>query len=172
MVDLKDLKSIMERGVLSIDEHNCSNWSNDKRAFNSTEVIYLFNNAKNIPIQYGLVMLEIELNEAEPSIMCSDDVNFTIYDEWVCQSVPKECIKKVIILNIFKNYVQNYIIDVPVTWCAISGKHWKVAEFTNEDWDSLAETMNYNTDQMGYFRGTRKDRTVFDVYDVRYNITE
>ena len=60
-VDLIDLISIMENGILSLDECKNNNWEEGKRADNRTDVVYLFSPAapevKNSFINYGLALL-------------------------------------------------------------------------------------------------------------------
>ena len=41
-VDLIDLISIMEKGILPLDECENNNWEDGKRADNRTDVVYLF----------------------------------------------------------------------------------------------------------------------------------
>ena len=41
-VDLIDLISIMEKGILPLDECKNNNWEDGKRADNRTDVVYLF----------------------------------------------------------------------------------------------------------------------------------
>ena len=41
-VDICDLKSIMEKGILSLDACGNNNWDDGKRGENSTSVVYLF----------------------------------------------------------------------------------------------------------------------------------
>lgn len=41
-VDICDLVSIMEKGILSLDACGNNNWDDGKRGENSTSVVYLF----------------------------------------------------------------------------------------------------------------------------------
>lgn len=41
-VDIYDLPSILENGLLSMDESGNNNWQDNNRADNRTDVVYLF----------------------------------------------------------------------------------------------------------------------------------
>ena len=61
-VDICDLKSIMEKGILSLDACGNNNWDDGKRGENSTSVVYLFQplTKENSFPEYGAALLEID----------------------------------------------------------------------------------------------------------------
>ena len=54
-VDICDLKSIIENGILSMDECGNNNWDEGKRAENDTSVVYL---ARLVNITHSLIMVQ------------------------------------------------------------------------------------------------------------------
>lgn len=60
-VDIKDLESILKKGILSMDECKNNNWDDGRRANNPTNVVYLFKpKNRNCLVMYGLILLEIQ----------------------------------------------------------------------------------------------------------------
>ena len=61
-VDICDLESIMEKGILSLDACGNNNWDDGKRGENSTSVVYLFQplTKENSFPEYGAALLEID----------------------------------------------------------------------------------------------------------------
>lgn len=95
-VDICDLKSIMTKGILSIDESGNNNWDEEKRANNRTDVVYLFKPdrcASNSFPQYGVVLLEVACDATENKIS-DDDVNFNLYTEYVTKKGKGDCMIK------------------------------------------------------------------------------
>lgn len=63
-VDIKDLESILEKGILSMDTCGNNNWVDKKRANNATDVVYLFK-AKNIGdsfTRYGIALIVVDVD--------------------------------------------------------------------------------------------------------------
>ena len=62
-VDIKDLESILQKGILSLNKSGNNNWNEDKRANNSCDVVYLFKplTEENSFCQYGAALLEIDI---------------------------------------------------------------------------------------------------------------
>lgn len=79
-VDICNLPSIMQKGVLSMDECGNNNWDTGKRVQNDTSVVYLFSpiGEKNSFPNYGDALLEVECSAAENAmaVMDSTEVNF------------------------------------------------------------------------------------------------
>lgn len=102
-VDICDLKSIMEKGILSMDESGNDNWLYDNRADNRTDVVYLFDpiGEQNSFTQYGAALLECDTDAEEQEIE-KNDRNRDRYREFIAEKVAKEQIKRVIILEIFR----------------------------------------------------------------------
>lgn len=100
-VSSEDLEKILKEGILPISKTGNDNWEGNRRADNSTEVVYLFNpltDQKNFK-QYGDVLLEVETtayrNEVAPN-----DANRNKYEEYITYEVKPEEIKGV-------TYVEN-----------------------------------------------------------------
>ena len=100
VVAKEDLGKILKEGILPISKTGNNNWEGNRRADNSTEVVYLFNpltEQLNFT-QYGDVILEVETlaykNEIAPK-----DVNIGKYEEFITQEVKPEEIKGVKYLN-------------------------------------------------------------------------
>ncbi|WP_448912634.1 hypothetical protein [Gemella sp.] len=101
VVAKEDLEKILKEGILPISKTGNNNWEGNRRADNSTEVVYLFNpltEQLNFS-QYGDVILEVETiaykNEIAPN-----DVNVDKYEEFITYEVKPEEIKGV-------TYVEN-----------------------------------------------------------------
>ena len=73
-VDICDLKSIMENGILSMDECGNDNWDEGKRAENDTSVVYLFSpiGKHNSFPNYGAALLEVQCEAKENKIGKTD----------------------------------------------------------------------------------------------------
>lgn len=100
VVSSEDLEKILKEGILPISKTGNDNWKNDRRANNSTEVVYLFNplTEKKDFSQYGDVLLTVETtaykNEIEPN-----DVNNGKYEEYITFEVKPEEIINVEVIN-------------------------------------------------------------------------
>lgn len=101
IVAKEDLEKILKEGILPISKTGNNNWEGNRRADNSTEVVYLFNpltEQLNFT-QYGDIILEVETtayrNEIAPK-----DVNVGKYEEFITYEVKPEEIKGV-------TYVEN-----------------------------------------------------------------
>ena len=66
-VDIKDLESILSKGILSLNKSGNNNWDDNKRASNSCDVVYLFNplTEQNSFCNYGAVLLQIDIPDNE-----------------------------------------------------------------------------------------------------------
>lgn len=100
VVAKEDLEKILKEGILPISKTGNNNWEGNRRADNSTEVVYLFNpltEQLNFT-QYGDVILEVETiaykNEIAPK-----DVNAGKYEEFITFEVKPEEIKGVKYIN-------------------------------------------------------------------------
>ena len=122
-VDLCDLESILEKGILSSAE--CLNyWDNENRANNSTSVVYLFQPVSNLNtfVQYGLVLLEVEVDNAIKTDFIDGDVNKEKYIEYVVDKVLPNQITKIIIPKIFKKVIKDLLsenIFNKIFWCDV-----------------------------------------------------
>ena len=90
----------MKEGILPISKTGNNNWEGNRRADNSTEVVYLFNpltEQLNFT-QYGDVILEVETTAYKNEI-APKDVNAGKYEEFITFEVKPEEIKGVKYLN-------------------------------------------------------------------------
>jgi len=100
IVDREDLDKILKEGILPISKTGNNNWENNRRADNSTEVVYLFKpltEQLNFS-QYGDVLLEVETTAYKNEIL-PNDRNRGKYEEFITYEVKPEEIKGVKYLN-------------------------------------------------------------------------
>ena len=100
VVDKEDLEKILKEGILPISKTGNDNWEGNRRADNSTEVVYLFNpltDQLNFT-QYGDVLLEVETTAYRNEILPGDR-NRGKYEEFIAYEVKPEEIKGVKYLN-------------------------------------------------------------------------
>nr|DAX25104.1 MAG TPA: hypothetical protein [Caudoviricetes sp.] len=96
VVDKEDLEKILKEGILPISKTGNDNWEGNRRADNSTEVVYLFNpltDQLNFT-QYGSVLLEVETTAYRNEILPGDR-NRGKYEEFITYQVKPEEIKGV-----------------------------------------------------------------------------
>lgn len=176
-VDIKDLKSIMENGVLSLDECGNDNWEEGKRANNPTDVVYLFvpsDGQQNSFTQYGAALLEIETDAIEFE-MRENDGNRGKYTEYVCNKVDPDEIKRIYIPGILKDAAEEYVDNnMPVVWCDMMANTYNEFGKIECDADTLkrwAETAHVvTTRSFNFFRGVTEKNEMIDLYDIRYVI--
>ena len=176
-VDIKDLESILQKGILSLNESGNNNWNEDKRANNSCDVVYLFKplTEENSFCNYGAALLEIDIvdDKVKENQLSENDVNFGKYIEYVVDKVDADCIKAIYVPKLFK-----YRIDLPedimakITWCKLKanyyGKNGKenCSDDVLEQFAKTAEIMDAS--EFNFFRGLTAKRTMIDLYDVQY----
>lgn len=100
VVAKEDLEKILKEGILPISKTGNNNWEGNRRADNSTEVVYLFNpltEQLNFT-QYGDVILEVETTAYKNEI-APKDVNAGKYEEFITFEVKPEEIKGVKYIN-------------------------------------------------------------------------
>lgn len=96
VVDKEDLEKILKEGILPISKTGNNNWEGNRRADNSTEVVYLFKpltDQLNFT-QYGNVLLEVETTAYRNEILPGDR-NRGKYEEFITFEVKPEEIKGV-----------------------------------------------------------------------------
>lgn len=185
-VDIADLKKIMEKGLLSLNESGNNNWNNDNRDNNSKDVVYLFvpTTESNSFVNYGAALLEIEMSEDEvkKNEMNEYDYNFGKYDEYVAERVPVEKIVKVYVPEIFKKRLVEFyevsedILEM-ITWCGMEADifvdkiegvnvYEKASEDTMERFASTARI--FSTEEYNFFRGKDEKREMIDLKNVKY----
>lgn len=176
-VDIKDLESILQKGILSLNESGNDNWGEDKRADNSCEVVYLFKplTEENSFCNYGAALLEIDIidDKVKENQLSENDVNKGKYTEFITDKIDIDCIKAIYIPKLFRDRV-NLPEDVisKIIWCEIKANHYNENGKENcpdnvlEQFAKTAEIMDAS--EFNFFRGLTEKRTMIDLYDVQY----
>ena len=178
-VDVKDLESIMTRGLLSANAANNHNWDGSNRADNSLDLVYLFSpkTSANSMTHYGTALVEVE-TAAEPHKIREMDVNRGLYDEFTAPTVKPDEIKAVYLPEILRTLCEAEltpeIID-RVTWVEISAQDWRdedldYRDMTTESLREWAASVQYIDTGYFYLRGLHADKSVWDVKNVTYKI--
>jgi len=154
-VGLPELKAILKDGILPISVTGNDNWEENYRSNNSREVVYLFSpkNEYNTFMQYGLVLLEIETENAVKTEFMPNDVNKDYYNEYIKKEIKPEEIKKIYIPKIFRKQIEktDFLkgIENQVTWVEL--------EKLPEDPEEYENTVNVS-DLYNYLRGYKNLR--------------
>lgn len=132
-VDICDLKSIMEKGILSLDACGNNNWDDGKRGENSTSVVYLFQplTKENSFPEYGAALLEIDCS-ADRSEMPDFDVHKGKYEEYITEQVLPSQIRR-----IFIHKYSGHISKPPQT-LIYAGAKWKRITMAMAGWKNAA----------------------------------
>ena len=176
-VDIKDLESILSKGILSLNVSGNNNWDDGKRADNSCDVVYLFRplTEENSFCNYGVALLEIDIPDdkiKENQLLENDRYNGK-YIEYIADEVPAQCIKAIYIPKIFKER-----IDLPenilskITWCGMKANYYGDSGRENcpdEVLKQFAKTAEIiDASEFNFFRGVTEKRTMIDLYDIQY----
>lgn len=178
-VDICDLESIMENGILSIDECRNDNWEDGKRVNNDTSVVYLFDpigKCNTFPESYGVALLEVEC-DARVSEMEENDKHRNDYTEYITEKVTPSEIKRIIIPEIFKPY-----IDIPdgidVTWCGMKAEWYdndrpisyqELEECSEDVLKVFAKSAKLSdSTRCEFFRGFDERMLCIDLFNVEY----
>lgn len=107
-VDICDLESIVEKGILSLNASENNNWDDGRRADNSKDVVYLFKPALlNCLKMYGLALLEIDpATEAQKNDFCKNDHNQGNYEEFTVDYVSPESIVNIYLPDFLKSRIE------------------------------------------------------------------
>lgn len=186
--DLVNLKSIMEKGIVSMDECGINTWDDGRRSPNATNVVYLHSpkTELNTFTMYGVALIEVEVENATKSTLHECDRNEKNYDEYTVEKVPVDCIKTIYIPEIFKEIAEQYITpDMPVVWCGIeaksyfndTGRHfvnlddYTYRPCTEKDFNQFVKTASIaDTGVFNFFRGVFENNEIYDIYEVKYLI--
>lgn len=110
-VDIYDLPSILENGLLSMDESGNNNWQDNNRADNRTDVVYLFRPVNEgtlleIPSfpEYGAALVECTA-DAEPS-KCHCRTAIWKYREYIAKELPR----KIYCVYLYLNFSRKILI--------------------------------------------------------------
>lgn len=180
-VDVCDLDSILKNGILSMDDCGNNNWSDCKRADNATDVVYLFNpkTCVNSFTRYGIALVEVEVFDAKKNQMFENDVNISMYDEYIISSVSTSEIKAVYIPKIFKDKINlPESVSDKITWCDMvcnyyyfNGHFDEKAVATNDVLNTFANTARVDrSNAFNFFRGISEKNTMIDLDDIQYII--
>ena len=179
-VDIQDLNSIFERGILSLDESGNDNWDDGRRAKNRTDKVYLFSpidDWHNTFPHYGVALLEVETDDVVGNPIAETDRNYGLYAEYIADRISPEQIKAVYIPEVFRSRIEDDLCDIPiaVTWCKMTASvydgdrpGWRVAD--EHELCVFASTAPLNTTCFNYFRGIKADGSVMDIEEVTYII--
>ena len=176
-VDIKDLESILSKGILSLNVSGNNNWDDGKRADNSCDVVYLFRplTEENSFCNYGVALLEIDIPDdkiKENQLLENDRYNGK-YIEYITDEVSVQYIKTIYIPKIFKER-----IDLPenilskITWCGMKANYYGDSVRENcpdevlKQFAKTAEIMDVS--EFNFFRGVTDRRTMIDLYDIQY----
>ena len=173
-VDVCDLTSIMEKGILSLKDSGNDNWDEGKRAQNDTSVVYLFSPTSKLnsfPGSYGIVLLECECDAIEIP-MDERDIHKNNYKEYITSKVDASKIKRVIIPKLFRDYI-TVPKNIDITWCDIKADCYsgdlKISPASQEIMERFAKTASLeDASTFNFFRGFNEDRTVIDLYNIQY----
>ena len=170
-VDICDLESILDKGILSLDESGNDNWDSDKRANNSTSVVYLFQpiGELNSFVDYGCALVECEVNAAENEFE-ENDTHKNDYREFIVERVASEAITAIYVPEMFKDRV-----DLPsrimnrITWCGMTAEHYDGEAVSDEEMNQFAATAQFERSSgFNFFRGITAKNTMIDLYNVKY----
>ena len=180
-VDVCDLDSILKSGILSMDACGNNNWADDKRSDNATDVVYLFSpkTCVNSFTQYGIALVEVEVFDAKKNQMFENDVNISMYDEYIISSVSTSEIKAVYIPKIFKDKINlPESVSDKITWCDmvcnyyyLKGLFAEKSVATNDVLNTFANTARVDcSNAFNFFRGVSEKNTIIDLADIQYII--
>ena len=175
-VDIEDIKAIMTDGVLPISVTGNNNWNSGNRANNSSDMVYLFNPTSDLNtfVQYGMLLLEVDVDGATKNEIMSTDVNEGSYEEFIISEVKPEQITAIYAPAIFKEQIQSFVNGLSVTYVEMTAEHYGEHDLVPADEDTLLQFRNtilgLSTNDFNYFRGLKDSGAVMDIYNVRYEI--
>lgn len=172
-VDICDLAAIMKYGILSMDESGNNNWEEGKRAENSTSVVYLFSpvEKQNSFPNFGVALLEVDCDAVENRI-ADNDPHKDKYREYVAERVQPSKIKRVIIPEVFKEYV-DVPKDMDITWCKLSADYYaegfSLVAADDQVLEQFARTAALmDSTEFNFFRGIDKKGAIKELYNIQY----
>ena len=168
-VDILDLENIMRDGILPISKTGNDNWGENKRSNNSKDMVYLFKalNQGDSFMHYGLVLIEIDINDAILNEIDDFDINNGEYIEYIASEVPVNNIKGIYIPKIFEEPLRaKYEVDfseidvkfVDVEFLIYSPELGEYVLADDEDKLIFIDTANLSTSDFNYLRGIKNNR--------------
>lgn len=175
-VDICDLESILNKGILSLDESGNDNWEEGKRANNPTNCVYLFQPIQNKPNafpNYGVALLEVEVDDVVKSDFLEGDRNKDKYIEYTTSRVEVEQIKRVLIPEVFKDRISlPESVSNKITWCGFSADVYEngYMQANSEVIKQFVKTAPIvDSGYYNFFRGITEEYEVIDFYNIRYS---
>lgn len=173
-VDICDLESILNKGILSLNKSGNDNWDDGRRGENSKDVVYLFKpltNENSFP-NYGATLLEVEVDDAAENQLLECDMHSGRYTEYIIDEVKPFQIKNIYIPELFKERIDlpQEIMD-KITWCGMKANHYDNGKVhcPEEVLKQFAKTAPImSADSFNFFRGKFENREMIDLYDVEY----
>lgn len=193
-VDIEDLQAILNEGILPISATGNNNWDDGKRVDNSEDLVYLFSKVdggKNSFPQYGMVLLEVEVNGAEEKDLDERDVNKGNYVEHVAIEVKPKEILAAYFPAIYKEEIERryHLNDSRIQYVEIAAKVFSHSKLVPTEENPFNTEVYYkeatpeeilllinedfiplNTFEMGFFRGLTSDNVVIDFHEIQYII--
>lgn len=187
--DLKDINNIIEKGLLPMSATGNNRWVSDERADNSTDIVYLFKplGKQNSFTKYGMVLIEVEVDNAEKSSLSSTDKNYGKYDEYITSHIPPESITRVFIPSIFMSRITGLSEStmLKLIWCEMDAEVFSeyipnpddpygcggtsvYKPVTDKELAMFAGTAPIYVDEFNYFRGIDESDEMIDLYNVVY----
>lgn len=168
-VDILDLENIMREGILPISKTGNNNWGDGNRSNNPKDMVYLFEalNQGDSFTHYGLVLLEIDIDDAVLSEIDDFDINKGQYIEYIASEVPVNNIKGIYIPKIFEEPIMaKYEVDfseinvkfVDVEFSVYSSELDEYVLADDEDKSIFIDTANLSTSDFNYLRGIKNNR--------------
>ena len=171
-VDIKDLESILKKGLISLDESGNDNWDEGKRANNPTDKVYLFrpkNVGDSFP-KYGAALIECEAVASHNEIS-ENDKHYGEYEEYIAEYVSPDHILNIYVPDGFMPLVPDNIKEkvTPCKMTAMTYEGWNYVEASKETLTQFYETAPaYSAHEFNFFRGENSDRTMIDLYEIKY----
>lgn len=168
-VDILDLENILQEGILPINQTNNDNWSDGNRSHNSKDVVYLFEalNQGDSFTHYGLVLIEVNIDDAILNEIDDFDINKGEYIEYIASEVPVNNIKRIYIPKIFEEPLRaKYEVDfseidvkfVDVEFLVYSPELGEYILANDEEKSIFIDTANLSTSDFNYLRGIKNNR--------------
>ena len=168
-VDILDLENILQEGILPINQTNNDNWSDGNRSNNSKDVVYLFKalNQGDSFTHYGLVLIEVDVDDAILNEIDDFDINKGEYIEYIVSEVPVSNIKGIYIPKIFEEPLKaKYEVDfseidvkfVDVEFLVYSPELSEYILANDEEKSIFIDTANLSTSDFNYLRGIKNNR--------------
>lgn len=168
-VDILDLENIMREGILPISQTHNDNWSDGNRSNNSKDMVYLFEalNQGDSFVNYGLVLIEVDIDDAILNEIDDFDINKGQYIEYIASKVPVSNIKGIYIPKIFEGPLRaKYEADfseidvkfVDVEFLVYSSELSEYILANDDDKSIFVDTANLSTSDFNYLRGIKNNR--------------